>query len=138
MHRKLKHRKNNSGLTLIEVVIASLLLAIAIVPILKCLSVANANTRKIEIKTQSLLLAQAKLDEIKTRSIYDFTNNGNSFTANNISLGNSYLCNITDDGGDPLKTVTVSVGFDSNGNNSLSSSEIEITLSTRLARRWID
>lgn len=138
MHRKLRYRKNNSGLTLIEVVIASLLLVIAIVPILKCLSVANANTRKIEIKTQSLLLAQAKLDEIKTRSIYDFTNGGISFTANNISLGNSYLCNITDDGGDPLKTVTISVGFDSNGNNSLSSSEIEITLSTRLARRWVD
>lgn len=138
MHRKLKSNKRCGGLSIIEVVFASLLLVIVITPVLKCLSTAHANTIKIEHKTKSLILAQAKLEEIKARSIYDFTNSGNSFAANNVSLGDSYLCNIIDDAGDPLKTVTVSVGFDSTGNGSLSSGETDITLSTLLARRWID
>jgi len=137
MHRKLKSAKRSAGLSLVEVVIASALLVIAIVPILKCLTIAHANTIKIEHKTNSLVLAQAKFDEIKAKSVYNYTNGG-SFAGNNISLGGSYRCNVTDDSGDPLKTITVSVGFDSNGDASLTGNEIEVTLATRIARRWND
>jgi Tfp pilus assembly protein PilV len=125
-----------AGLSIIEVVIASALLIVALVPILKGLTVAHASTTKIEHKTRSLILAQAKLDEIKARSIYDYTNGGASFAENNTSLGGSYLCKVTDDSGDPLKTISVSAGYDTNGNNKLD--EDEVTLTTLLARRWSD
>jgi len=145
MHRKLKiaNRKLQianrwAGFTLTEVVVASSLLIIAIVPILKGLTIAHASTRIIEYKTRSLTLAQGKLDEIKARSIYDYTNGGASFAENNTSLDGLYLCNVTDDSGDPLKTITVSVGFDSNGDDSLSSDEVKTTLATLIARRWTD
>ena len=66
-----------AGFTLTEVVVASALLIVAISPILKALTSAHLNTTIIEHKTRSLTLAQAKLDEIKARSIYNYTNSGN-------------------------------------------------------------
>jgi Tfp pilus assembly protein PilV len=140
MHQNLKIVKRFAGLTLIEVVIASALLAAAMVPILKCLTVAHSSAVKIEHKSRSLLLAQAKLNEIRARSIYNYTNGGaaGGFAETNTSLGGLYLCNVTDNKADPLKTVTVSVGFDSDGNAGLSADEVNITLATLIARRWSD
>ena len=123
-----------SGFTLTEVVVASALLIIAMVPILKALTSAHVSTAFIERRTRSLTLAQAKLDEIKARSIYSYSS---SYTENNTSLDGSYLCNVSDTGsGSDLRTVTVSVGYDVNGDSTLASDEIEVTLATLLARRW--
>ncbi|MBN1392529.1 MAG: hypothetical protein JW947_06980 [Sedimentisphaerales bacterium] len=138
MHRNLKTKKRFAGLTLVEVVIASALLAAAMVPILRGLTIVHSSGAKIEHKSRSLLLAQAKLDEIKVRSIYNYTNGGTSFAETGTSLDGPYRCNVTDDTGDPLKTITVSVGFDSDGSGGLSADEINITLATLLARRWTD
>lgn len=138
MHAELKISRRFSGLTIVEVVVASVLLAIVMVPILRSLSISHASTVKIEHKSRSLLLAQAKLDEIRARSIYDYTNGGASFAESDTVLEGSYLCNVTDDDGDPLKTIAVSAGFDSNGDSSLSGGEVEVTLTTLVARRWVD
>ena len=150
MHRKLKIanatlRSSGSlrstsrswGFTLTEVVVASALLIIAMVPILRALTAAHHSTVIIEYKTRSLILAQAKLDEIKARSIYSYSS---SYTENNTLLdGSYYLCNVSDTGsGSDLRTITVSVGFDLNGDDTLASDEIEVTLATSLARRWND
>jgi Tfp pilus assembly protein PilV len=130
---KSKIAKRFAGLTLIEVVIASAILIVAMVPILKCLTIAHASATKIEHKSRSLILAQAKLDQIRARSIYNY---GASFAEDSNSLDGSYLCNVTDNSSDPLKIITVSVGFDSNGDDSLSPDEVNITLATLIARRW--
>jgi hypothetical protein len=115
---------------------ASTLLVIAIVPILKALTTAHVNTTIIERRTQSLILARAKLDNIKACSIYNYTNSGASFAESNTVLDGSYLCNVIDNSGDPLKQITVSVGYDLSDDGNLSDNEIEITLSTLIARRW--
>ena len=135
-NRKQKAGNRSAGITLTEVVVASSLLIVGVVPILKALTSAQVTSVVIERKTRSLVLAQAKLDEIKADSIYDYTNGGSSFSESDTDLGGSYLCNVTDDTGDPLKQISVSVGYDLNGNSSLSSGEIEVTLTTYLARRW--
>jgi len=128
-----------AGFTLTEVVVASALLILAISPILQALTGAHlGTTTTIEHKTRSLTLAQAKLDEIKARSIYDYTNGGVTFAESNTSLDGSYRCNVTDDSGDPLKTIAVSVGYDYDGNSTLAAGEIKVTLTTLLARRWTD
>jgi hypothetical protein len=124
-----------AGFTLTEVVVASALLIIAIVPILKALTSAHVTAAIIERRTRSLTLAQAKLDDIKARSVYNY---GGSFTENNTSLDGPYLCNVQDTGaGTDLRTITVSVGYDLNGNVGLESGEVEVTLATLLARRWL-
>jgi len=131
-----KSAKSRSGLTIIEVALASALLIIALVPIIKSLTTANVISSAIERKTQSLVLAQGKLDEIKARSIYNFGSAG-AFAQTNLSLGNSYLCNVTDVAASAdLRTITVSVGRDENGNGVLGSDEVDVTLASYVARRW--
>jgi len=130
---KLMAARRHSGFNIIEVTLASVLLIVAMVPVLRSLTKANMFSAEIEKKTQALVFAQGKLDEIKARSIYHYST---SFAQTNLSLGNSYLCNITDNGVDPLRTITVSVGRDDNSNGVLSSDEVEVTLATCIARRW--
>lgn len=122
------------GFTLPEVVVAAALLLIAIVPILKALTQANLNSVIIERRTQSLCLAQGKLNQIKARSIYNFDNN---FSESNTALGNLYLCNVSQTTvSSNLKAISVSVGLDLNGNGALTSDEVEVSLQTQIARRW--
>jgi len=142
MYRKLTRLPNPqsvsrfAGFTLTEVVIASALLIIAIVPILKALTTANLNTVTIEHKTRSLTLAQSKLDEIKARSVYSYSS---SFAESNTSLDGSYLANVTDTGsGSDIRTITVQVGYDLDDNSILAADEIQITLKTLIAKRWTD
>ncbi len=123
-----------SGFTLTETVVASALLIVAIVPILRALTSAHLSTGIIERKTRSLTLAQGKLDEIKARSIYYYAD---KFKEEDLSLDDSYLCNIADvSKGNNLRKITVLVGSDLNGDNVLADDEILVTFSTLLARRW--
>jgi Tfp pilus assembly protein PilV len=132
----IKNKRNfRAGFTLTEAVVAAALLLIAIVPILKALTQANLNSVIIERRTQSLCLAQGKLNQIKARSIYGFDTV--SSQSNEVLTG-SYLCNTTIGGSGDLKTVTVSVGQDTSNNGALDSGEIEITLQTQIAKRWPD
>ena len=127
--------KNKGGFTLPEVIVAAALLLIAIVPILKALTTANLDSAIIERRTQSLYLAQGKLNHIKAESVYDF----NDVTETNTNLGNSYFCNVSQtavSGNSYLKSVSVSVGRDTNGNGTLESGETEVTLQTQIAKRW--
>lgn len=141
MHGKLiiKNRKSKTanrfaGFTLTEVVIASALLIIAMVPILKGLTSAHLGTVIIELKSRSLILAQARLDEIKARSIYHYSD---SFDETDLSLDGSYLCNVDDSSiSTNLRKITVSVGHDHDGDNTLDPDEIEVTLATCIAKRW--
>jgi len=127
-------RRANTGLTLTEVVIASALLIIAMVPILKGLTNAHLGTVILERKTRSLVLAQGRLDEIKARSIYHYSQ---SFAESNLSLDGLYLCNVADEAaGSNLRKIIVSVGYDYNSNSILDSDEIEVTQATYIAKRW--
>ncbi len=140
MQRKLSQsfdtyaENRRKAFTITEVVVASALLLIAIVPILRALSTAHGSTRLIERKTKSLVLARAKLDEIKARSVFNYAG---SFDESDTELDGYYLANVTDTSeSDMLRLVTVSVGLDQDASATLSSGEIEVTLSTYIAKRW--
>lgn len=123
-----------AGFTFTEVIVASSLLILAMVPILRALTQAHLGSVVIERRSRCLTLAQTKLDDIKACSIYDF--NGIS-QENNVSLDGAYLGTVQVSGaGSDLKQVTVEVGYDFNGNSILEADEVEIELVTYLARRW--
>ena len=127
-------RHPNMGFTLTEVIVASALLIVAMVPILKALTTAQGMSTIIEHRTRSLILAQAKLDDIKARSIYNYDG---TFSETNASLDGSYLGNVVDSPvNSNLREITVMVGYDLNGDSNLSDDEIEVTLATYIARRW--
>jgi type II secretory pathway pseudopilin PulG len=135
VNRKSKIKNRSAGFTLTEVIIASALLIIAIVPILKGLTSAHVTSTTIERKTRSLTLAQAKLDDIRARSVSDW-GLPTSFREMNVSLDGSYLCTVLDTPSGPnLRTIAVSVGYDVNGNSLLMPDEVEVTLSTLVAKR---
>jgi prepilin-type N-terminal cleavage/methylation domain-containing protein len=123
-----------NGFTLPEVIVAAALLLIAIVPILKALTQANLNSIIIGRKTQSLCLAQGKLNQIQAKSIYNFDSVSSQ---NDEVLSGSYLCNTTVSGSGDLKTIKVEVGLNRDPTViKLDDDEIEITLQTQIARRW--
>ena len=123
-----------AGFTLAEVVVTSSLLVIAIVPILKGLTTGRLNTTIMERKTNSLILAQAKLDEIKARLIYSYDD---TFGENDLSLEGRYLCDVADASVESdLRKITVSVGYDIDENDRLASDEVHVTFSTLIAKRW--
>jgi len=129
-----RQKRKSGGFTFTEVIVASTLLLLAMVPILRALTQAHLSSVVIERKTRCLTLAQTKLDDVKARSIYDF--NGTT-TENNVSLDGAYLCTVgVNVAGANLKQVTVEVGYDLNDNNILGADEVEIELVTYIARRW--
>lgn len=131
---KSRNANRYKGLTFTEVVVASALLLIAMVPILKALTSAQVSTAIIEQKTRSLMLAQAKLEDIKARSIYSYNS---SFAESNTSVDGAYLCTVTDSGpASDLRQITVEVGYDLDGSGTLEAQEVDVTLSTLIARRW--
>jgi hypothetical protein len=117
--------------TLAEVIVASALLVIAIAPLLRALTAAQVEDRAIERKSWSLLLAQQELEYIRARCIryYD-----TSYRVSSKPVRDGYLCTVVDDGDGHLRTVTVSVGLDQDNDGVLSTDEVEVSLSTRLAR----
>lgn len=133
--RRLKRtpRARCSGVTLTEAVVASTLLVISMIPLLKALTATHGMDRAIERKSWSLLLAQQELERIRARSIYHYEE---SFRSSSQPLQDGYLCTVTDNEHPALRTVAVAVGFDRNGDGDLSAGEVEVRLCTSLARRW--
>jgi len=124
-------RARHSGVTLAEVIVASALLVIAITPLLKALTAAQVQDRAIERKSWSLLLAQRELECIRARCLHDYDA---SYRVSAKVLRDGYLCTVADDRHSSLRTVTVAVGLDQNADGVLAPGEVEVSLSTRLAR----
>ena len=120
------------GLSLIEVVVASALLVAGLVPILQALTISQGTNRRVETMSHSLVQAQGTLDRIHAQAESNYSQ---SLAFNSQDLGDGYLATATDDGHARLRTVAVSVGFDQNGNGDLADEEIQVTLTTAVARR---
>ena len=128
-------KRKADGFTFTEVIVASSLLILAMVPILRALTQAHLGSVVIERKTRCLTLAQTKLDDIKAQSIYNWP--GKPFIELNTSLDGDYLCTVSDvPYNDILRMITVKVGYDHSGEGVLGADEVEIELATYIAKRW--
>jgi len=134
MRPTIAKRTKAAGFTFTEVIVASSLMLLAMVPILRALTQAHLGSVIIERRSRCLTLTQTKLDEVKARSIYNWDTD---FNESDTSLDGAFLCNVTfvNEATD-LKRLTVSVGYDLDGNSTLDAGETEITLITLVARRW--
>jgi len=121
------------GFTLTELLVSTFLLSIAIVPIVKYLAETQVLSRRMERATKAVFLAQRRMEKIEAQTLKNF---GADRSASNVQLMPGYLCNVTDGQEGPLlKSIKVSVGYDTNGNGILDADEINITLDTKLAKR---
>ena len=128
----IRNPKSKRGVTLTEVVVASALLLICIAPMLKALTAAQVQDRALERKSWSGLLAQRELECLRARCLRHYEI---CYRVSSKPVGDGYLCTVADDGHPSLRTVTVSTGLDQNGDGVLSAGEVEVSLSTRLAKR---
>ncbi len=133
--------KKSAGFTLTEVIVASSLLIMAMVPILKGLTSVHLTASLVEQRTKSLDYAQTILENIKARSVYDFTGNYNKVNeeVEDVIDGvdESYLYTSRAVAQSPnLKRMTVVTGYDKNDNGTLQTAEVLVTLDTLIAKRW--
>jgi len=78
------------------------------------------------------MLAKGKLAKIKTRALLDFPAE-NALEETGTVLDGSYLCNVTDSvppGWEEHLQFDVAVGYDADGNGTLTSDEAQVQLST--------
>lgn len=68
-HRKNKVKINNKGMSLVEVLVAMVILSVAGVSFLQSFSYASANNRKAKEKQHALVLAQSMMETIKAYGI---------------------------------------------------------------------
>jgi Tfp pilus assembly protein PilV len=125
--------KSTKGYTLTEVLLASALLIAVAVPMLKALTSGYVFSNSIKYKTKSVIYAKSRLDHARAvaANLYN-----TSLVENNTAMGGGYLCSVSDTGfASDIRTVSVSAGLDKNGNGTLASDEIQITLATLIARR---
>jgi Tfp pilus assembly protein PilV len=129
--------KSKKSFTIVEVVVASLLLTVAMVPILRALTASHILDRTIEYRTRSLVLAQAKLEEIRAESIYNYDID---YSEESAMIEGEYLVSVIDADLTPpdndLRGFTIFVGYDRNRNDVLEDDEIEVSLKSLIARRW--
>lgn len=136
-----RSKSRSAGFTLTEVVVASSLLIMAMVPILKGLTSVHLTASLVEQRTKSLDYAQTIIEDIKARSVYGYNGNYNKVNkeVKDVIKGvdESYLYTSTAVAmGPDLRRMTVVTGYDKNDNGTLQAAEVLVTLDTLIAKRW--
>jgi Tfp pilus assembly protein PilV len=142
MQNSLKRGKNRYGMTFIEIMVASVVLASAMIPVLMAFTSAHILARYVEEKTMSLNVARNQMEQIRALKLSDPDNNFDRSLSERSKASEflpGYYCNITDrDMSAELphtRYISVYAGRDQNNNNALEINEAEIILQTYLTLR---
>ena len=79
-----RYLKRNKGFTFLEVLLASIILSVALVPIMTWVPVSIQTKLKAERKTTAIFLCQSKVEQLRYRIIKDFNyaaDNSGTFSA---------------------------------------------------------
>ena len=120
-------RRYRRGMSLIELLMASALLLIAVVPITDALWRGAALARDIQMRTKATLLAQQEMEAALALAADDFTRDPGKSSA---PLGDGYLVTVTGVAVGLTKTISVQVGWDRDKSGSLGSTEVLVALKT--------
>ena len=118
---------------MIEVLAAVLILAVVIVPVLKYQADSLTTNRQIEHQITSALLAEAEMEKIKTALYGAFETDVTVWPSE--LTENYFVQRQVTEQSETLKVVEVSVGYDSNNNETLGADEILISLASKIVAR---
>lgn len=125
-------QKRSKAFTLVETVTATLILSGTILGFIRIMADNLRVSRETELRMTATLLAEGDMERIKGVLFSDSGFSDIDWSTN--VLGGGYLtksCATTQ--GTYLKQITVQAGYDTNGNSSLDSGEILVTLNTLYA-----
>jgi len=128
-------RRNHRAMTLIEVLIASALLAVALVPIFQVLTRGMTLARDVQLRTTAAFLAEKEMETALATAAEDF---GVDLTKPSKDLGNGYLVTVNGVDENLRKTFSVQVGWDTDGDGTLDGDEVLVTFVTRAANTTED
>jgi type II secretory pathway pseudopilin PulG len=144
--------KNKKGFTFIEILFATMIVTISIIPITMILPRMLSENRIVERENRAVFLGQMIMEEMKTSALTYFYWDGYNKTAvtfpppYNIPPYNIFRYTVTyatPDGMDNnIRQITVTVWYDANNNNTLDTGEGEveewIQLTTLITNRGDD
>jgi len=123
------------GFTILEILFAIVILSIALIPLMKMLPEALILDAQMERETKVVFLAQRKMEEVKNKAIYDFSQDYAESATAFPSPDSTFKYTVSDDQGTGIKEITVNVWYDKNGNGSVDMDEEDIELNTKVAER---
>lgn len=131
---------DEGGFTLIEVLLALVILSIAIIPLMQIFPQASLIATNSQRETRIGFLAQQKLEQVKGQALsYFFGDYNESATAfpspdSDFKYTVSYFTTSGDDG-NQIKSIKVRVWYDDNDNSIVDGNENMIELTTKVSRR---
>jgi len=130
-----QHRRRDSqgGFTLVEVLASMMLIAIALVPVVKALANAQVTGTRSQRATQALFYAERMMEDVRAELLETFNTDVTTLSG---ALPDNFVCVVsgTNDGA-LLKLVRVQVGYDEDRDGGLDAGEITVTLDTKVARK---
>lgn len=135
---------SEKGFSLVEILVAIVLLAIAVTPMMGLFTIAPRMHQQREYLLRASYLAEFRLEEVKGLLIAapDFAAADFNVTAGNFPgaqgfhpFDAGFRYNITHDSGADIKNVTVTVWYSKDGNNSVDAGEQSFQLETRVTKR---
>jgi len=132
--------KRRTAQTMLELIAATVIITIALVPALKMTRVRIANTESLERAETRLALCTSKMEEELAHTAAEW--NLNSQTGSFTSAGHAEVrfrvskSDATSDGGRPgaLATIDVTVWHDQDSNGVLDPNEQRVRLATKIAK----
>jgi prepilin-type N-terminal cleavage/methylation domain-containing protein len=124
-----------NGFTLLEIVLTIIILSIALIPLMELLPRAVVLDAQMEREAKMVFLAQQKLEEVKSKAIYDSSQDYNESSTAFPSPDSVFKYTVSDDQGTEIKEIAVNVWYDKDGDNSVDEDEEGIELNTKVAKR---
>jgi len=127
--------RRNKGFTLFEILLSSVILGVAIVPIMQMMPQALSTGTMIERLTKVTFLAEKRMEETKNFAINDFDTDYSVAVAAFTAPDEDFKYTIIDDADVEIKTLAVIVWYDEDADNILDDGEGNIQFDTKVVRR---
>ncbi len=131
---------DQKGFTLVEVLLALVVLSIAIIPLMQIFPQASLMSTNSQRETRIGFLAQQKLEQVKGQALSyffgDYTEPATAFPSpdSDFKYTVSYFTASGDDG-NQIRAIKIRVWYDDNNNGIVDGNENMIELSTKVSRR---
>ncbi len=131
---------NEGGFTLIEVLLAIVIMSIAIIPLMQIFPQASLIANDTQQETRISFLAQQKLEQVKSQALsYFYGNYTESATAfpspDTVFKYTVDYFTASGDDGNQIRSIKVRVWYDGNNNGIVDGTENLIELYTKVSRR---